>query len=74
MLNSGPRFQPPNDLGSRKKSAKQRLGYPRTQSYRAQEGHLPLFGFRISRAAVASCMIQCVEKDTWNRKIVGVRH
>jgi putative NADH-flavin reductase len=45
---------------------------PFTGKYRVQEGHLPLFGFKISRADVADYMIQAVENRSTIRKIVGV--
>ena len=45
---------------------------PRTGAYRVREGHLPRFGFTISRADVADFMIQAVENHASSRKIVGV--
>jgi putative NADH-flavin reductase len=45
---------------------------PRTGKYRVKEGHLPPFGFKISRADVADFMIGAVEKDASIRKVVGV--
>jgi putative NADH-flavin reductase len=45
---------------------------PRTGNYRVREGHLPHFGFTISRADVADFMIGTVEKYTSIRTIVGV--
>ena len=45
---------------------------PYTGKYRVREGHLPRFGFRISRADVADFMIQAVESRSSIRKIVGV--
>jgi putative NADH-flavin reductase len=45
---------------------------PFTGKYRVQEGHLPLLGFKISRADVADYMIQAVENRSTIRKIVGV--
>jgi putative NADH-flavin reductase len=45
---------------------------PYTGKYRVREGHLPLFGFKISRADVADFMIQAVENPSTIRKIVGV--
>jgi hypothetical protein len=37
-----------------------------------REGHLPRFGFTISRADVADFMIKAVENRSSIRKIVGV--
>ncbi len=45
---------------------------PYTGKYRAREGHLPSFGFKISRADVADFMIKVVEDRSSIRKIVGV--
>lgn len=45
---------------------------PRTGNYRVREGHLPHFGFTISRADVADFMIGTVEKYTSIRAVVGV--
>jgi putative NADH-flavin reductase len=45
---------------------------PFTGKYRAREGHLPRFGFKISRADVADFMIKAAENDLSSRKIVGV--
>jgi putative NADH-flavin reductase len=45
---------------------------PYTGKYRVREGHLPYFGFRISRANVADFMLKTVEAHTAARKIVGV--
>jgi putative NADH-flavin reductase len=45
---------------------------PYTGRYRVREGHLPLFGFRISRADVADFMIRAVENQFAIRKIVGL--
>jgi putative NADH-flavin reductase len=45
---------------------------PRTGAYRVREGHLPRFGFTISRADVADFMIKAVENHVSSRKIVGV--
>ena len=45
---------------------------PYTGEYRVREGHLPRFGFKISRADVANYMIKAVEKHWSIRKIVGV--
>src|SRR6266481_5681215 len=43
-----------------------------TGKYRVREGHLPRFGFKISRADVADFMIKVVEDRSSIRKIVGV--
>lgn len=43
-----------------------------TGKYRVREGHLPLFGFKISRADVADCMLKAVENHASSRKVVGV--
>lgn len=45
---------------------------PYTGTYRVREGHLPRFGFKISRADVADFMIKIVENRSFIRKIVGV--
>jgi putative NADH-flavin reductase len=45
---------------------------PHTGKYRVREGHLPLFGFKISRADVADFMIGAVEKHASIGKVVGV--
>jgi putative NADH-flavin reductase len=45
---------------------------PYTGRYRVREGHLPRFGFKVSRADVADCMIKAVEDGSSIRKIVGV--
>jgi putative NADH-flavin reductase len=45
---------------------------PRTGKYRVREGHLPRFGFTISRADVAECFIKVVEDGASVRKILGV--
>jgi putative NADH-flavin reductase len=45
---------------------------PYTGRYRVREGHLPLFGFKISRADVADFMLKAAEDHVWSRKIVGV--
>ena len=45
---------------------------PYTGKYRVREGHLPRFGFTISRADVADFMLKSVEKHGSSRKIVGV--
>jgi len=45
---------------------------PYTGTYRVRYGHLPHFGFKISRADVADFMIKAVENHLSSRKIVGV--
>jgi putative NADH-flavin reductase len=45
---------------------------PHTGKYRVREGHLPVFGFKISRADVADYMIKAVEDRSTVRKIVGI--
>jgi putative NADH-flavin reductase len=45
---------------------------PYTGAYRVREGHLPRFGFKISRADVADFMLKAVENHSSIRKIVGV--
>jgi putative NADH-flavin reductase len=45
---------------------------PYTGKYRVREGHLPRFGFTISRADVADFMLKVVENRSAIRKIVGV--
>jgi putative NADH-flavin reductase len=45
---------------------------PRTGNYRVREGHLPRFGFSISRADVADFMIRKVESRSTVGKIIGV--
>lgn len=45
---------------------------PRTGRYRVREGHLPRFGFSISRADVADFIIRAAENHASIRKIVGV--
>ncbi len=44
---------------------------PRVGSYRVREGHLPLFGFAISRADVADFMIKSAEEGAFIRKVAG---
>ena len=43
-----------------------------TGNYRVREGHLPRFGFKISRADVADFMIKAAENPSLIRKIVGI--
>jgi putative NADH-flavin reductase len=44
----------------------------RTGKYRVRQSHLPRFGFRISRADVADCLIKTLDDRTAVRKILGV--
>jgi putative NADH-flavin reductase len=39
--------------------------------YRIREGHLPRFGFKISRADVADCLIKTLDDRTSVKKILG---
>jgi hypothetical protein len=50
------------------------LAHRRTtyRRYRTREGHLPLFGFTISRADAADFMIKSAEGHLASRKIIGV--
>jgi putative NADH-flavin reductase len=45
---------------------------PRRGRYRVQEGHLPSFGFTISRADVAAFMVKTAENCAFIRKVVGI--
>jgi putative NADH-flavin reductase len=45
---------------------------PYTGKYRVREGHLPRFGFKISRSNVADFMIKSVENGITRHKIFGV--
>jgi putative NADH-flavin reductase len=45
---------------------------PFTGKYRVREGHLPPFGFSISRADVADYMIKVAEGHLASRKVVGI--
>jgi putative NADH-flavin reductase len=45
---------------------------PYTGRYRMREGHLPGFGFKISRADVADFMIKAAENHFASRKVVGL--
>jgi putative NADH-flavin reductase len=42
--------------------------------YRVREGHLPTFGFNISRADVADCFLKTLPDPTSIGKILGVSH
>jgi putative NADH-flavin reductase len=44
---------------------------PYTGKYRVREGHLPRFGFSISRADVADCLIRIAEDGTYAGKVLG---
>lgn len=44
---------------------------PHSGKYRVREGHLPRFGFSISRADVADCFLRTLNEKQWIRKIVG---
>jgi putative NADH-flavin reductase len=44
---------------------------PYTGRYRVREGHLPHFGFSISRADVADCFIKAVEDPATIGKVLG---
>jgi putative NADH-flavin reductase len=45
---------------------------PPTGKYRVRDGHLPLFGFKISRADVADFMVKAAENHSSVKKVVGV--
>ena len=45
---------------------------PRTGKYRVREGHLPRFGFTISRADVAECFIKTVKDRASVGRILGI--
>jgi putative NADH-flavin reductase len=45
---------------------------PRRNRYRVREGHLPGFGFTISRADVAAFMIKTAENHAFIQKVVGI--
>ena len=47
---------------------------PHTGKYQIREGHLPPFGFSISRADVADCFLSILDEKTSFRKILGVCH
>ena len=49
----------------------QLTGKGRSRKYRVREGHLPRFGFNISRADVADCFIKAIEDRTCVHKILG---
>jgi putative NADH-flavin reductase len=45
---------------------------PHSGKYRLQEGHLPRFGLKVSRADVADLMIKLAENPASIRKVVGI--
>lgn len=45
---------------------------PHAGRYRVREGHLPVLGFKISRADVADFMIKTAETGAHNRQVAGV--
>ena len=45
---------------------------PFTGRYRVREGHLPRFGFNISRADVADCFLKAIEDQASVKKTLGV--
>jgi putative NADH-flavin reductase len=45
---------------------------PYTGKYRVREGHLPRFGFKISRADVADLMIKVVEDHSSIHQVLGI--
>jgi putative NADH-flavin reductase len=45
---------------------------PHSHKYRVREGHLPRFGFFISRADVADCFLRALGEKKWIGRIVGV--
>lgn len=49
----------------------QLTGKPRTGKYRIRESHLPLLGFKISRADVADCLIKALDDRTSVKKVLG---
>ena len=52
----------------------QLTNHPHSGKYRVREGHLPAFGFKVSRANVAEFMVKCAEDAQAVRKIFGVSH
>jgi putative NADH-flavin reductase len=45
---------------------------PFSGRYRVREGHLPVFGFHVSRADVADCLIKTTEDRTHFGKVLGI--
>ena len=45
---------------------------PYTGKYRVRVGHLPPFGFKISRADVADFLLKAVENRSWNCNTIGI--
>jgi len=43
-----------------------------TGKYRVQEGHLPRFGFKISRGDVADCFVKVTESHAHIQNVIGV--
>jgi putative NADH-flavin reductase len=52
----------------------QLTNHPYTGKYRVREDHLPVFGFKASRANVAEFMVQCAENPRSIRKVFGLCH
>jgi hypothetical protein len=63
---------PPSAWEQRALVARWHKRIPCTGKYRVREGHLPRFGFTVSRADVADFMIKVVENRSSIGKIVGV--
>ena len=47
---------------------------PYTRKYRVREGHLPRFGFKVSRADVADFMLLQVNSDEYVHKIPALAY
>jgi putative NADH-flavin reductase len=45
---------------------------PFSGRYRVREGHLPVFGFHVSRADVADCLIKTAEDRAYVGKVIGI--
>ena len=45
---------------------------PYTGKYRRRRGHLPRFGFKVSRADVADFMIKVIDDRSSIRKVIGI--
>jgi putative NADH-flavin reductase len=52
----------------------QLTNHPYSGKYRVREDHLPVFGFKVSRANVAEFMVKCAENARSIRKVFGVSH
>lgn len=50
----------------------QLTGHPYTGKYRVRTGHLPRFGFKVSRADVADNLLRAVDDPSTRRKVLGV--